>query len=435
MDVTGNSGRLRFSLRDNPYFVLGVLFVVALFNYLDRSLISILQIPIKTELGLSDAELGALTGFSFAVLYAGAAIPIALQVDRRNRTRLLAIGLFVWTALTALTGFATGFIVLAILRMGVALGESVSVPATHSLISDYFPLARRGRALSVWALASPLGVTIGIALGGWLTDLLGWRDSFLAIGLAGFLLVPLVLMLREPARGRFDGVPPAASGARMDLIGGVRFLFGIPAFKLLVIATTLHSYTYQSIMMWMPPFLSRTHGLTMTDIALWSALMVGVGGGLGTLSGGYAIDFLARRDARWYAWAPGFMAAILVPFAAVLYLVEEIALVFAFGFLSIASASFFIAPVNALAQSMVRADLRGLTAAILLVFPTGFGLGLGPLATGGFSDLFAEATASAEWGLRCALLLALAGSLIAAIVFWRLGARLKEQTTLAAAAP
>ncbi|WP_176590547.1 MFS transporter [Sphingobium sp. EM0848] len=339
----------------------------------------------------------------------------------------MAGGLTLWTTMTALTGLAGGFISLAILRMGVALGEAVSVPATHSLLSDKFPFERRGRAFSIWALASPVGVTAGIALGGWLSDHLEWRESFLFIGLAGFAMVPLLLFLREPQRGRFERQAGSEPPLSISFRAGCRYLWNRKSFRLLVIAATLHSYSYQAVMIWMPPFLARSHDLSMTQIAIWSAIMVGLGGGIGALAGGQLIDRLVTRDIRSYAWAPGIATFILVPFAGVQYLASSLSITLAAGFFSLIAASFFIAPVNALAQSMVQANLRGLTSAILLVFPTGIGLGLGPLLTGGCSDLFVAITGNAELSLRLALILALSGSLIASVFFWRLGVRLGEE--------
>lgn len=408
------------SLRDSPRTALWVLFAVALFNYLDRSLLSILQIPIKEELGLSDTQLGALTGFSFALLYAGAALPVAMLVDRRSRTRLLAAGLALWTTLTALTGFATGFVTLAILRMGVALGESVSVPATHSLLSDHYPIERRGRAFSTWAVASPLGVTLGIALGGWMGAELGWRTSFLLIGLAGFLIIPALLFLREPRRGAFEagGDPDSVP---FSLGEGIRILWAKRAFRLLVIGTTLHSFTYQALVMWLPPFLARSHALAMAEIAWWSALMIGVGGGIGALAGGNLLDVLVRRDMRWYAWAPGIAFALFIPFAVLLLTVSGQPAVLASGLVTLMLVSFYIAPVNALAQSMVPSRLRGLTAAVLLIFPTIFGAGLGPLATGVVSDWLGARGVVEEAALRYALIASLIGSVVAVICFVALG--------------
>lgn len=421
-------------MRNSPRVALWVLFAVALFNYLDRSLLSILQIPIKEELGLSDTQLGALTGFSFALLYAAAALPVAMLVDRYSRTRLLAAGLGLWTSLTAFTSLATGFLGLAVLRMGVALGESISVPATHSLLADHFPLEHRGRAFAIWAVASPLGITIGIALGGWMGAALGWRMSFLLIGLAGFLLIPALLFLREPVRGALETAPLAPT-ARYGLTEGLRTLWTKRAFRLLVIGTTLHAFSQQALVMWLPPFLSRAHALPMTDIAWWSALMIGVGGGIGALAGGHLIDLLVRRDLRWYAWAPGTAFLLFIPAALLFLSMTGGPQVLASGILMLMLVSFFIAPVNALAQSMVPSQLRGLTAAVLLILPTIFGAGLGPLFTGIVSDALAARGVAADAALRQAMIAALGGSLAALFFFAALGREIGKGRSLPALAP
>jgi len=414
--------RERFFAR--PGVALAILFAVALFSYVDRSLVSILQVPIQEELGLSDTQLGALTGLSFAILYATAAIPLARFVDRGNRTRLMAAALFVWTAMTALSGFAGSFAMLVVLRMGVAIGEAGSLPATHSLLSDYFPLSRRGKAFAVWALASPAGVMLGILFGGWIGSELGWRHSFLYIGLAGFLAVPLVLLLIEPRRGRYDIVAPQE--ATMTLREALLALWRIRPLRTLVAAAALYSFTYMALLNWLPPFLARAHKLPIEDVATIAAILIGVGGGIGALFGGVIVDLLIRRDIRWYAWAPAITAFLLVPATLGFLFVANLAVATGFGFLAIMFATFLIAPTNSLAQSMVTSDLRGVTSALLVVVPTIAGLGFGPLFTGAVSDAVTAMTGSAAEGIRYALTLSLAAVAVGGLFYLRLARQLDE---------
>jgi predicted MFS family arabinose efflux permease len=392
---------------------LGVLFVVSLFNYVDRSLLSILQVPIKQELGLSDAQLGALTGLSFALFYATAALPLARLVDRYRRIWLMAAALTVWTAMTALSGFATSFAVLVVCRIGVALGEAGSVPATHSLLSDYFPLKRRGSAFALWALASPAGMMLGVFLGGWLSEDLGWRRAFMAIGIAGLFLVPVLLLVREPARGRFEGAAdgfefkPPPFGQALGALASLR------SFRLLVLGATLQTFAYMSFLNWCPPFLSRVHHLPLSEVALWSALIIGLGGGSGAFAGGVIVDLLARRDVRWYGWAPAISILLSVPFAVTQLLTPSVEASISLGFLTAFLAGSYVAPVNVTAQSMVSPAVRGLTSAILLLVPTIFGLGLGPFLTGLASDTLAARYGLGDQALRYAITLAFLPSIAA----------------------
>src|SRR5581483_7564214 len=145
------------------------------------------------ELGLSDTELGDLTGLSFAILYSTLALPIARLADRASRKWIIGAALGIWSLMTGASGLATSFAVLVVCRMGVALGEAGCVPATHAIISDYFPRDRRATAIAIWTLSIPLGTMLGFASSGWLNQTVGWRNAFFILGIGGLALVPIVL--------------------------------------------------------------------------------------------------------------------------------------------------------------------------------------------------------------------------------------------------
>ncbi|WP_337185252.1 MFS transporter [Phenylobacterium sp.] len=405
-------------------WALLVLFVVALFNYVDRSLLSILQVPIKAELGLSDAQLGALTGLSFALFYASAALPLARLVDRWRRTWIMAAALAVWSGMTALSGFATGFITLMLFRIGVALGEAASVPATHSLLSDYFRPNWRGTAFAVWAFASPIGIMLGVFSGGWLTEELGWRNSFAVIGLAGLLLVAPLILLREPLRGQSDEGGTPAAVEPPPLREAIARLWGSVAFRLLVAGTTLQGFAYVSLLNWSPSFYARVHELPLSEVAVWAALIIGVGGGGGALLGGAIVDRLARQDRRWYGWAPATTCLLAAPFGLIQFLTPSTDVSIAVGFVAAFLAGAYVAPVNATAQSLVPPSMRGFTSAVLLLIPTIFGAGLGPFLTGVASDVFATYLGLGASSLRYALALILLASVAAAAFLFRMGGHL-----------
>ena len=204
-----------------PYaaYVLAVLVVVYVLNFLDRQVLSILAEDIKADLGLTDAELGFLYGTAFAVFYAVFGIPLGRLADAWNRTRLISLGLALWSAMTALSGLARGFASLALLRFGVGVGEASASPAAYSLLSDWFPPRRRATVLALYSGGIYLGTGLGLGLGGLVVDrwdaawgaaaplgLRGWQVAFLVVGLPGVLVALWVLSLREPARGLSDGV-------------------------------------------------------------------------------------------------------------------------------------------------------------------------------------------------------------------------------------
>jgi MFS family permease len=186
-------------------YVLGLLLVVYVFNFLDRQILTILLEPIKQEFALSDAQLGLLGGLAFAFFYTLLGIPIAMWADRGTRTKIIALALFIWSLMTAVTGLATSFATLLLARIGVGIGEAGGSPPSHSLLAAYFPPERRGMALGVYAAGIPIGSAIGALAGGWIGATLGWRTAFMVVGLPGVLLALVVLLtLRERGRQRGD---------------------------------------------------------------------------------------------------------------------------------------------------------------------------------------------------------------------------------------
>ncbi|HEX5758756.1 MAG TPA: MFS transporter [Thermoanaerobaculia bacterium] len=205
-------------------YVLGVLVLVYVFNFLDRQILSILAERIKADLGVTDAQMGYLYGTAFAVFYAIFGIPLGRLADVWDRRRLIAWGLAGWSAMTALSGLARSFGQLAAARIGVGVGEASASPAAYSLLSDYFPRARRATALAIYSSGIYLGAGLGLGIGGLIVDrwdaawagaaaplgLRGWQVAFLAAGLPGIFLAFWVRTLREPERGRGEGVVVAA---------------------------------------------------------------------------------------------------------------------------------------------------------------------------------------------------------------------------------
>src|SRR5919198_5457 len=184
------------------YYVLGVLFVVYIFNFIDRQILAILLQPIKEDLQISDTALGFLTGFAFAVFYTFTGLPLARLADRWVRRSLIAISIALWSVMTATSGLARGFTDLALARIGVGIGEAGATPPAHSLLSDYFPPEKRATVLALYACGVPVGVGLGYWLGGWSNDAFGWRMAFFVVGLPGVLMALLVrLTVREPPRG------------------------------------------------------------------------------------------------------------------------------------------------------------------------------------------------------------------------------------------
>ncbi|MHA6287550.1 MFS transporter [Maricaulis sp. CAU 1757] len=200
--------------------VMLLLFLVYAFNFLDRQIISILAIPIKEELALSDEQLGLLGGIAFALLYSTLGVPIAWFADRFNRTWIMTVALTVWSGFTAVSGLAQNFTQLFLARVGVGIGEAGGVAPAYTIIADYFPPQSRARALAIYSLGIPVGSAFGVIAGsqiagGGISDDLDWRSAFIIVGIAGVVLAPIFkLIVREPKRGQFDDVPAHDMRAR-----------------------------------------------------------------------------------------------------------------------------------------------------------------------------------------------------------------------------
>ncbi|MGQ0558878.1 MAG: spinster family MFS transporter [Sphingosinicella sp.] len=220
--ATVESARARPSISAYAWYALFVLVLVYIVNFIDRQILSILVPDIKRDLGVSDAQIGFLYGTAFAVFYALFGIPLGRLADSWYRGRLMAMGLALWSSMTALSGFANSFTMLAAARIGVGIGEASASPAAYSMISDHFPKERRATALSIYSSGLYIGGALSLPIGGLVASrwsaawpdpasaplgLAGWQAAFLAVGLPGLLLALWVLTLKEPLRGASDGMP------------------------------------------------------------------------------------------------------------------------------------------------------------------------------------------------------------------------------------
>ena len=373
-------------------YALALLVVVNVFNYLDRQILSILLESIKRDLQLSDTALGFLTGIAFALFYTFAGVPIARSADRGTRRTIMALGLAVWSGMSALTGLAQSFTQLALARIGVVVGEAACSPPVHSLLSDYFPPERRGTALSIFSLGVPIGIMIGYLVGGWINQYFGWRTALFVVGLPGLLLAVVVrLTLREPPRGHSEGPQTSTSVTPVDSFPDVlRFMWRLRSFRHLSLAAVLHALYGYGVLAFMPAFMMRVHGMTNTaELGLWLGLIAGVFSGIGTFLGGTLGDRFAARekDMRWYMWLPAWATILSIPFTCLFYLWPEGRTALLLSIPSAILGPTYIGPTMAMTQGLVKLRMRATASAILLFILNLIGLGLGPQAVGVLSDL------------------------------------------------
>jgi predicted MFS family arabinose efflux permease len=381
-------------------YVLGLLFVVYVMNFVDRQILAILLDPIKQDLGVSDTAMGFLTGFAFAAFYTVAGIPIARLADRGSRRTVIATGLAVWSAMTAASGLARNFGQLAIARVGVGIGEAAGVPPSHSLIADYFPPERRAAALGFFANGIYVGTMLAFLLGGWVATHFDWRTAFFLVGLPGIPLALLVrATVRELPRGASETAP--ADDAELPLREALRFLFARRSFVRIVVGSSLLSLTGYGMLVWGPAFLGRVHGMDPASVGTWLGILIGVFGSAGAWLGGLLADRLGRLDVRWTLRAPALAMLAGLPFAAGFLLLPTpgLALVSFAPFYLLSN--MHVGPVWSALQGISRLRMRATVSAVFQFILNLIGLGLGPLLVGMLNDELADrfGDAAIRWSL------------------------------------
>jgi predicted MFS family arabinose efflux permease len=376
------------------YFIVGVLAVVYTFNFLDRQLMSILQESIRADLHLSDTQLGMVTGLAFALVYTFLGIPIAWLADRTHRVRIIAFACAVWSLFTALCGLATSFPMLGLARLGVGFGEAGGSPPSYSVIADYFPPQRRGVGLAIYSLGVPLGTMFGSALGAWIDKAYGWRVAFFTVGAPGvFLALAVLILVREPPRGRYDAKAPGANGHApgLPLPRTIGLFFGNRTLALTALSSGLTAFVGYGMLNWCPSFLIRVRHMGREDIAVYYALLVGVTGVIGTFGSGWLVDRLGRMDRRAYALVPMVSILISLPFYLLFVWAPTWPLALCFLAVPAVLVATYLAPALAVVQNAVPPAQRGTSSALLLFVLNLVGLGGGPVFVGRMSDMFKPA--------------------------------------------
>jgi predicted MFS family arabinose efflux permease len=366
------------------YYVVWFLFVVYVFNFVDRQILATLMEPIKKEFGLHDWQLGALGGTAFALFYTTFGIPIARWADKGNRVNIIALALLIWSSATAVTAFARSFWHLFAARIMVGIGESGCSPPALSLISDYFEQKRRARALSIYAMGVYGGTFLGLLMGGIVAQEYGWRAAFMIVGVPGIVLaVILKLTIREPPRGFADGgAHTVKEPPPMAVV--MRTLTAKSSFRHLALASGLHAFVSYGVSNFYNSYLQRSHGFSVAEAGVWLAFLVGIGGLLGTYVGGTYADKLTQRhgDSRYMLKVPAISNLIALPFAAAAFALYHTPLVLVCLFLYVCFGTMYLAPSISATYRLVAPRERALATALLFLVLNFIGIGLGPILTG-----------------------------------------------------
>lgn len=366
-------------------YVLAALVLVYTFNFIDRQIVGILAVPIKSELALSDTQLGLMGGLAFALFYTFLGIPIARLADRGSRTWIMTGALALWSAMTLGCGTAQGFWALLAFRVGVGVGEAGGVAPAYSLICDYFPRTERARALSVYSFGIPIGSAIGLVAGGVLSTRIGWRAAFFVVGGAGLLLAPLFrLTVREPVRGALDALP--AAGGHPGIGEVLRVLWSKPSFWTLAFGAASASTMGYGLFFWMPSFLVRSFDLPVYQASLLFAALVLIGGLIGIWLGGVFADRYGARHKAAYAAIPALAFAATLPLYFVAFTSTTLWPTMLILLLPTALGLAWLGPVLSAVQHLVPARMRATASALFLFINNLLGLGIGTVLIGALSD-------------------------------------------------
>lgn len=404
------------------WYVLSVLFVVYVVNFVDRQILSSVMGPIQAELKVSDFQMGLLGGTAFALLYAIAGIPIARWADVGVRRNVVALAVAVWSGLTAACGTATSFAQLAAYRVGVGIGEAGGSAPSHSLVADYFPPERRARALALLSMGLHVGIFIGLVVGSRFNE--DWRNAFLIVGLPGLALALLVrFTVREPARGATEHV--AVSDDVPSLRETFDTLMTLRSVRLILAGASLAAFSGYSFALWGFEFFARSFELERAEIGWNLGLITAIGGGLGTWAGGQFADRMGSRDLRWYAWTCAIGLGLTVPFGAATFYATDVRAALAFGALFLFAGALYIGPMYAILQGVAPPRMRTMAAAIMFFCNNLIGLGIGPPVAGLLSD-----TLAAQYGdmaMRHSLLVVTLVNVPVVAIFIALGRHVRRE--------
>ena len=383
-------------------YALTLLFTANLLNYIDRQVIYAVFPLIKSDLEISDTALGAL-GTVFMICYMATAPLFGWLGDRLKRVRLAACGLFAWSLATTTAGFSYGYGMLLSARTMVGIGEASFGTVSPGIIADYFSRERRGRILSLFYLAIPVGSALGYLFGGILGHYAGWHAAFLVVSVPGIILSIPLYFLREPLRGESDGTLETSSApssqSYIQLVRNRSFIIN-------TLAMAAMTFAMGGLAQWIPSFLNRMHGLDVAAGNTMFGIVTIVAGIAGTLVGGWLGDRLQKKNGKGYLLVSGWGFLLGVPATICALTVQSTAICFA----AIFFAEFFLflstGPLNTVIVNVTSPTIRAMAFAVNIFFIHALGDAISPIIIGRLSDLM---------GLRNALLITPFAILIAAL--------------------
>ena len=388
------------------WWFLSILFLVASCNYLDRYIIAVLLEPIKREFGASDTLLGLLSGASFAVLYAVMGIPFARWADRGNRKHIITLALAFWSLMTALCGAAQTFWQLALARVGVGVGEAGSLPASQSLLVDYFPAHQRARALAIFTSAGTVGYLLAFIGGSHLVAQYGWRWTLFAVAVPGLFIAMFTMWgLEEPRMALKSQFAAGRAGPGPESVTAtLRVLWHKRSYRYSAIALTLWAFFAYGALLFVPSHLMRAMNVDLKAVGTAYGGVSAIAALIGTLGGGWLTDRLARRDRRWLLRLPAWSMVVATPLYVAAFMVQNFWLFLLIGAVAGCLVSATLPAFFTATHAVCGAGRRAMAVAVLLFFMSLIGAGLGPVITGLVSDALQPQFGAQALGYSLALM-------------------------------
>ena len=398
------------------WFAVAILMLAYTCSFIDRLILSLLVEPIKADLDISDFRISFLQGLSFALFYTVAGIPVGRIVDSHRRTSIIAIGIALWSLMTAVTALAQRYWHLFLARAGVGVGEATLTPAAYSIISDLFPPERRGFALGLFSSGTSIGAGLALIIGGYAINVLNaagpqtwpiigtlepWRLAFIYVGLPGLLVAILVLMIPEPVRqlrSAAGTIEARQSIPVREIVAHYRQHASV--ISLHHLGMSFSAMAAYGIMSWAPVMLIRTQGWTPGDAGLVTGVSILVAGTAGVIGGGWLGDLWTRRGQKTGRLNIAGLSMIMSAVGAAFYpLANSVGGIVPFFMLTILGAFMVIGCGAAVLLDIMPNRLRGQATAIYFFVISLAGIGLGPTIVATFTDFVFGDPAAVRYSL------------------------------------
>lgn len=407
--VPGQVGVHAYPSPNVAWTTVAVLTVAYAIAYVDRTILTLMVGPVRASLGITDFELSLLHGFAFAIFYVLMGLPIAVLADRASRTKIITVGILMWSLMTALCGFARSFFQMFLARVGVGVGEAALVPAAYSIMSDLFPPYKLARPFSIFNFGSFIGSAIALMVGGVLLGVIPpldlpvvghmepWQVVFVVVGLPGVVVAYFTATMREPTRRDSTG----ALATSLSWADSKRlFAESRETYVLLIGGCAVFLMILNGVAAWVPTFLMRTFDWTPAQVGLHYGIIYLVCGGFGMISGGWLAVWMRKRGWRDGNLRVGFISiALLWPLGIVAFLLPTIeSTLVALGLLSFLTSVPF-GPAAAALQEITPNRMRARMSSVFMFTVNIAGIGAGPAVVAFFTDFVFGSDAKLGWSL------------------------------------